>query len=384
MRKPKFIRRIQDWFIKSKSDLPETEPPVFMLDAPVLVPSAPPVHSIIPPKPILKSYPSFRRALPTTTTPPMQKFPILLLPFVAQKHVLWQLELKILMRLSFLSKRSKRMIKQALPSKKAQYECIVWYKEASIIDVKSRFGQYSDWEPNIEHIIQVLSYPQMRVSIYGKDAVIRAAKWVKRYRNCVDRVSFPNPSEGHGMTPNFVIELNSRTKHCMKRVSFSAPLWYRKMILEFVNLLLELNVKIDLGDDMVFTCSPEEVRIENLNIFPISFVWSLNCQKLRIVDSVSSGVIAHRLISSWASSDISASSTIRQLIFELKESEKIEEWILEDRWKKSEEELQYPIYGKINEHYKMYHENRKVILFETHHEGKKLLVVDLEQYGIDV
>ncbi|EGT38462.1 hypothetical protein CAEBREN_09993 [Caenorhabditis brenneri] len=243
----------------------------------------------------------------------------------------------------------------------------------------------------MEHIIELLSYPPIRVPINGKNAVFRAAIWIKRHQNCVTRVSFSaSPKDIRMHTVSFkenselFIKLNSRTEDCTEKVSFSTPLRYRKWILEFVNPLIELNVRIDLGGNMVVTCSPEEVRIENLNILPINFVWSLNCQKLRIVGNVSPIVMAHRLISSWASSDINASSTIKQLIFELKETEGIEEWIMEDRWKKSEEELQYPIYGKIKEYYKMYHASRKVILFETHHDGKKLLVVDLEQYGLDV
>ncbi|CAL2027756.1 unnamed protein product [Caenorhabditis brenneri] len=354
MRKSKFIQRILDWCNKFKLDLlKKIEPPVL-------------------------------QALPTNTTPPKRKFPIFRLPFLARRNVLLRLELDDLIPLSLLSKRCKLMIKQALPPKIAQYDCTVWPNEVSSIKINSRFGSYIGFEPDMEHIIELLSYPPIRVPINSKNAVFRAANWVKRHQNCVTRVSFPTSFKDHETNSEFVIELNSRTEDCTEKVSFSTLLRYREMIVEFVNSLLELNLRIDLGGNMVVTCSPEEVRIENLNILPINFVWSLNCQKLRIVGNVSPIVMAHRLIFSWASSDISASSTIKQLIFELRESEEIKEWILEDRWKKSGEELQYPIYGKINEYYKMYHESKKVILFETHHDGKKLLVVDLEQYGLDI
>ncbi|EGT38464.1 hypothetical protein CAEBREN_17393 [Caenorhabditis brenneri] len=392
--------------------------------------------------------------LPEKIISPEIKFPILRLPYFASRNVLLRLRLDDLIPFSFLSKRCKRMIKQAIPSKIAQYECTVKSKKLTSIDLKfdtfwlnsgakvddivtsisidSQFGHF--WmgiEANVHHIIEVLSYPPIRVELYAENGVTRAAEWLKRYRNCVKSVSFsasPKDIRMHTVFVDRSTEFNNQTKYCMK---FLPALRYPEVISEFVNLLRELNVRIAFGETMAVTCSTEEVRIENLNIFPISFVWSLKCQKLRIVDSILPIVMAHKLISSWALSDICASSTIKKLIFELKESEKIEERILEDGWKKSgeelhypifeeinawwykrkggndrteailfearhdrerlenrwvksEDDLQYPIYGKIHQHYKMYHESRKVILFETHHDGKKLLVVDFEQYGLDV
>ncbi|CAL2027757.1 unnamed protein product [Caenorhabditis brenneri] len=285
---------------------------------------------------------------------PKRKFPILRLPFLAQLNVLLRLNLDDLIPFSFLSKRSKLIIKQTLPSKIAQYHCTVWYKEVTIINIRSRFGCYTAYQPDVDHILELLSYPSIHVFIYDEKEITAKIQWVKTNRNCI------------------------------RRISFLTPFMDRKMILDLVNHFIELNVRIELGENMIVTCSPEEVRIKYLEVFSIISFWSLKCQKLRIVDSISSGFIAHRLISSWTLSNKSASSTIKQLIFEFKESEEIKGWILEDRWKKSEEEMQYPIYGKIKEYYKMYHGSRKVILFETHHDGKKLLVVDLEQYGLDI
>ncbi|CAL2027754.1 unnamed protein product [Caenorhabditis brenneri] len=395
--------------------------------------------------------------LPMKIISPEIKFPILRLPYFASRNVLLRLRLDDLIPFSFLSKRCKRMIKQAIPSKIAQYDITVRSKKLTSMDltpgfrsfwlysgakvddivtsisIDSQFGHFfMGFEANVHHIMEVLSYPPIRVLLHAENGVTRAAAWLKRYRNCVKSVSFSaSPLKDIRMHTVFVdrlTEFNNQTKYRMK---FLPELRYHEVISEFVNLLLELNVRIDFGEKLVVTCSPEEVRIQNLNIFPISFVWSLKCQKLRIVESVSPIAMAHKLISSWALSDICSSSTIKQLIFELKESEKIEEWIvegrwrkseeerqlpkykeinawwykrkdgndrteaimfearqdekrLENRWEKSEQELQYPIYGKINEYYKMYHGSRKVILFETHHDGKKLLVVDLEQYGLDV
>ncbi|CAL2027753.1 unnamed protein product [Caenorhabditis brenneri] len=348
MRKPKLIRRILEWCNKFLSDLTKTKPPAL-------------------------------RTLPTNTTAPIRKFPILKLPFLAQKHVLWMLELKELMRLSFLSKRSKRMIKQVLPSKKAEYDCMVWYRENLLIDIKSRFGGYSGFEPNIEHIIEVLSNPPIQVVVYGENPITRAAEWIKRYQSFVRTISFSPFFKSDGMISMFVNPSMERNGQ-IETIPSSTPLKDREMILEFVNPLIKLNVQIDMGGNMVVTCSPKEVRIENLNIFPISFLWSLKCQKLRIVDRTSPVlVVAHRLISNWASSDFRVSSTIRQLIFELKETEKIEKWILETGWEKSEEEWQHPIYGKINEWYKHKDGNDRTeaIMFEARHDGKRLLVMNI-------
>ncbi|EGT38452.1 hypothetical protein CAEBREN_09646 [Caenorhabditis brenneri] len=284
-----------------------------------------------------------------------------------------------LMRLSFLSKRSKRMIKHVLPTKKAQYDCKVWYKENSHIEIKSRFGRYSGFESNIGHVIEVLSYPPIQVVVYGGNPVTRAAEWIKRNQNWVRTISFSPSFKSDRMITMFVnpsIERNGQ----IETISSSTPLKDREIILEFVNPLIKLNVRIDLGEDMVVTCSPEEVRIENLNFFPISFLWSLICQKLRIVDgTLPVLVVAHGLISIWALKDIRGSSTIRQLIFELTETEKIEQWILKTGWEKSEEEWQHPIYGEINEWYKHKDGNDRTeaILFEVCHDGKRLLVMNI-------
>ncbi|EGT38483.1 hypothetical protein CAEBREN_24441 [Caenorhabditis brenneri] len=286
----------------------------------------------------------------TNTTPAKRKFPILELPFLARKNVLLRLQLDDLIPISFLSKRSKLMIRQVLPFKKAQYNCTVWYKEVTIINIRSRFGFYTSYQPNVDHILEVLSYPSIHVFFYGEHAITSKFQWVKTNRNCI------------------------------RRISFLSHLMDRKMILDLVNHFIELNVRIDFGKFMVFTCSPEELRVKYLNSFLIIPFWSLKCQKLQIVDSISPIVMTHRLISSWTLSNMSASSTIKQLIFVLKNSEEIEEWLLIDGWKRIQEEWQHPIYGKIKEWYKHKDiDNRKeAIMFEAHHHGKRLLVMNIE------
>ncbi|CAL2027751.1 unnamed protein product [Caenorhabditis brenneri] len=331
MPKPKFIRRIQDWFSKSKSDLPKTEQPVF-------VPSVPPVNTI--------------------PSKPLEKFPILLLPFVAQKKVLWMLKLNDLIPLSFLSKRSKRMIKQALPSKKAQYNCTVWTKDAPIITISSRFGSYTGYGPDVDHIIEVLSYPPIRVVVEVENAVTRAAEWVKTHQYCVKEVAYLTRS----------VFLND------------------EHIVEYVNQFIEFNVRIEanrglvIDRGLVIVRSQEEILIDNPDFPLMKYFWRLKCRKIRIIDRIPP-FLAEMFLFILDSSDIGESSIVEQMTIELEEHNELN-WILLRNRKKMEEDLQHPIYGKINEYYKIYHESRKVILFETHHDGKKLLVVDIEQCGL--
>ncbi|CAL2027759.1 unnamed protein product [Caenorhabditis brenneri] len=224
MRKPKFIRRILDRLINFELDCPKTEPPVGV--APMT------------------------RLRGSDTTPSKRKFPILQLPFVAQKHVLWMLELKDLIPLSLLSKRSKRMIKEALPFKKAQYDCTVLSREVPTIKITSRFGSYTGFEPYVDHIIEVLSYPPIGVVIDVESAMTKAARWIKTHH------------------------------HCVKEVLFSTPPLHPGMSTKFVNPRFELNTQLD--GDMVTVCSQDEIRIENPDLSLMYYIWGLKCRRLRL------------------------------------------------------------------------------------------------------
>ncbi|EGT38454.1 hypothetical protein CAEBREN_02648 [Caenorhabditis brenneri] len=247
------------------------------------------------------------------------------------------------------------MIKQALPSKQAKYKCRVWPKEVSHIKIYSRFGIYTGFEPNVDHIIEVLSYPPIKVVIDGEGAVIHAIEWVKTHQHCVKEVLYLS---------NFC------------SISFGP-------ILEFINQLIELNARIEfdmgmiIGMRLVIVGSQEEILIDNPNTTFIPYFWRLNSRKIRIVDR-HPPYLTEMFLGGFTLSDIDESSMIEQMIFELEEG-KIN-WTRLRNCKKSEEELQHPIYGEINEYYKMDHVSRKVILFETHHDGKTLLVVDIEPY----
>ncbi|CAL2027760.1 unnamed protein product [Caenorhabditis brenneri] len=296
-----------------ESDLPKTEPPGLM-------------------------------ALPTT--PSKRKFPILRLPFVAQKNVLLRLELNDLIPLSFLSKRSKQMIKQALPSpKKAQCSCIVWPRAYPVIKVSSRFGSYTG--SSVDHIIEVLSDPPIRVVLQEESAVAHATEWMKNHQQIVKEIIYP--------------------ACCMRKND--------EDIVEFINEFIELNVRIQLGNIIAIVPSQEEVRIEDPNISLLQCLPRLNCRKLRIVDR-NSPFLAEIFMYTLDSSDI-GEPKIEQLIFEVKESPNFNYRPLFSD-KKCKKEWQHPIYGKIKVHYKINHVSRKLILFETHHDGKKLLVVDIK------
>ncbi|CAL2027758.1 unnamed protein product [Caenorhabditis brenneri] len=303
MRKPKFIRRILDRFVNFKLDLPKT-------------------------------------------TPPKRKFPILQLPFVAQKHVLWMLELRDLIPLSFLSKRSKRMIKQALPTKIAQYDCTVCSNEVLTVKITSRFGSYSGSEPNIGHIIEVLSYPPIQVFVYAGSAITKAAEWMETHH------------------------------HCVKKVSFSVPPRNRGMSSEFINPFTELNAQSEL-----VICSKEEILIENPDISLMQIIWGLECRRLRLISERSSIIfLANFILFDWIFGENYESSTIEQLIFELRESGEIE-WKPENPGEKREDEWKHPIYGKINVWYRLrgFKETKEAILFKVNHDGKQLLVLNIQR-----
>ncbi|EGT38482.1 hypothetical protein CAEBREN_20715 [Caenorhabditis brenneri] len=216
------------------------------------------------------------------------------------------------MRLSFLSKRCKRMIKQVLPSK-AQYDCRVWPKQVSIIDISSQFGSYTSFEPTLDHIIELLSYPPIQVAIDGKDNVNYALEWVKAHQHCVKDILY--------MT------------------------YYRSIphehILEFVNSFIEFNVRIELENDMVVDCSQEELLIHNPTITLTEYFWRLKCRKIRIVDA-SPPCIAEMFLGYFTFDDIGESSLVEQMVFELKEYNQIN-WTRLRNGKKVEEELQHPM-----------------------------------------
>ncbi|CAL2027752.1 unnamed protein product [Caenorhabditis brenneri] len=207
MRKPKFIRRILDRFINFKLDLPKTEPPVFVAPLAETLPDA--VSTTMrKPKFIrrlldwcnkLKSdLPKILVALPAKAAPPKKKFPIFRLPFLARKNVLLRLQLDDLIPLSLLSQRSKRMIKQAVPLWKAQYDCTVWSKEVPTIKISSSFGSYSGINPDVDNIMDLLSYPSFQVFVYGENGATRAAEWVKIHRSCINMIAFVAPFNDRG------------------------------------------------------------------------------------------------------------------------------------------------------------------------------------------
>ncbi|CAL2027749.1 unnamed protein product [Caenorhabditis brenneri] len=302
MRKPKCIRRISNWCVRFKSE-PE-------------------------------------------------KFPILRLPFLAQKNALLMLELEELIPLSFLSKRSKRMIKRALPSpKKAEYKCKVWLKEDSI-SINSRLGSYTG--SSVDHILEVLSYPPIEVVIDGKDDVNHAIEWVKTNQHCVKEILY------------------------LPKISFNDY----ENILDFVHSLIEVDVRIEIDRSVIYSCSKEEVRIEYPSITPMNVFWSLKCRKIRFIDE--EYPYAEFFMSTFGYYKIPESLMIEQMIFELMEERPEIRWTyILSYCEKSEEEWQHPIYGKINECYKMYHVGRKFTFFGAHHDGKKLLVVDIEHNAPD-
>ncbi|EGT37302.1 hypothetical protein CAEBREN_24355 [Caenorhabditis brenneri] len=111
------------------------------------------------------------------------------------------------------------MIKQALPSKKAQYNCTVWFKNAPIISITSRFGSYTGYEPDVDHIIELLNYPPIEVLVDEKEAVVQAKeygkinKYYKMYHVSRKVILFETHHDGKKL---MVVDI----KHCSGLVIF--------------------------------------------------------------------------------------------------------------------------------------------------------------------
>lgn len=163
-----------------------------------------------------------------------------------------------------------------------------------------------------------------------------------------------------------------------------------KNLLKLVNQSIELNVRIVLDRTMLIVCNQEEGRIVNPSIWLMQYIWGVKCRKLRlsstrrpigfVVDWFLHDLLLWENYASstfnWTFGKYYESSMVEQLVFVLRERGELD-WKLILRGKKSEEEWQHPIYGEINEWYKLkYGDNGKEsIIFETHHDGKRLLVV---------
>ncbi|EGT38466.1 hypothetical protein CAEBREN_00909 [Caenorhabditis brenneri] len=240
------------------------------------------------------------------------------------------------------------MIKQVLPSKKAPYKCKIWPNEDSIIIKDSWFGSYTG--SSVDHILEVLSYPPTKVVVDGKDALMQAIEWVKTNQHCVKKISFFRSENLENM-------------------------------LDFVHSFIEFDVRLKFGCSLIITCTKEELRIERPGT-PIWFFWRLKCRKIRFIDE--DCPFAEIFMLYFAPSDIPESLMIEQVIFELMKERQEIWWAPILRYcKKCEEEWQHPIYGKVNECCKIYHEGRKFTFFGAHHDGKKLLVVDIEHNAPD-
>ncbi|CAL2027762.1 unnamed protein product [Caenorhabditis brenneri] len=275
-----------------------------------------------------------------------RRLPFLHLPRSAQKNVLRQLDLNNIIQLSFLSQRTKHTISFNFQTDKSQFTCKIWCKDNTTIYVTSPFGSFTGSLEHIDHVLEVLNYPYVQVIIDGEQAVNRGIEWVNDYRGLVTTVKHLTDS------PN------------------------GREIQHFVNQIIECGVLIEFGHDMVIDCSlGKTVRIRNPIPEIMPYIWGLKCQYLQ----VTSGKFD---LGRWKSLHCTL-SRIERVTFELIDKDEVDGQ-LQKYCKKSEMKFWHPIYGTIEECYKIRDVNewKEATLFKTEHDGKQLLVMDI-QYWVD-
>ncbi|EGT38453.1 hypothetical protein CAEBREN_05878 [Caenorhabditis brenneri] len=273
-----------------------------------------------------------------------RRLPFLHLPRSAKTNVLRQLHLTDIIQLSLLSQRTKHTISFNFQIDKSQFTCKIWCKNNTTIYVTSPFGSFTGSLEHIDHVVEVLNYPYLQVIIDGEQAVNQGIEWVNDYRGLVTTVKhLTDPPNG-------------------------------REIQLFVNQMIECGVLIEFCHDMVIDCSMKNtVRIQNPIAEFMPYIWGLKCQYLQ----VNSGKID---LGRWKTLHCTLSK-IERVIFELTDKEEVDGQ-LQKYCKKSEDRFLHPIYGTIKECYKIRDEKewKEATLFKTEHDGKQLLVMDIQYF----
>ncbi|CAL2027761.1 unnamed protein product [Caenorhabditis brenneri] len=287
--------------------------------------------------------------------PPEDPFKFLFLPSSVQRRVLGQMGLENIIQLSFCSQRTKRIISLSSQIDKSQSTCTILFNaRADQFCVTSPFGCFTSSLEHSDHVLEVLNYPYVGVVIEREQALYPSIEWLNEHKGLVTSVMYLAED------PHF------------------------SRILPFVNQMIECGVRINFHGDMVIDGSLKDgtVQIINPNRFFMPYIWGIKCRYLLVTTSGEThhGSVSKFGLQTWQNFRCPL-SRIERVIFELTDLDYVE-GKLENQCKKSEKEFKHPIYGKIKECYKIRDENewKEATLFKTEHDGKQLLVMDIQYF----